>query len=76
MERDAYICIYIYIYMHTRVDAKPGLGEQFTIFTPVITVLKLTLGSAAITDVFVFNDSMEQMGLILDKIAFHTWGPI
>ena len=56
---DIYICIYIYAYIHTHMHLKPRLGEQFIILMPVITILNLTLGSVAITDVCFFNDPME-----------------
>ena len=52
-----YIHIDIYIYMHIYIHMctlKQWLGEQFTISVPVITMLNLTLGSAAITGEYVF----------------------
>ena len=54
MHINIYICIYIYAYIHTHVHSKAILGEQFTISMPVITMLNLTLDSAAITDECVF----------------------
>ena len=54
MHIDIYICIYICIYAYTCALKSNGLENKFTISMPVITMLNLTLGSAAITDECVF----------------------
>ena len=38
------------------------LGDKFTFLMPVITMLNLKLGSAVITDEWVFNDPMNKSG--------------
>ena len=74
---DIYICIYIYAYIHTHVHLKAMVWRTIYFFNASDHHVKFDTGQCCNNGrMCSLNDPMEQIGLILDKIKFHTWGPI
>ena len=77
MHINNYICIYIYAYIHTHVHLKAMVWRTIYYFNASDHHVKFDTGQCCNNGRMRFlNDPMEQIGLILDKIKFHTWGPI
>ena len=77
MHINIYMHIYIYAYIDTHVHLKAIVRRTIYYFNASDHHVKFDTGQCCNNRRMCFlNDPIEQIGLILDKIKFHTWGPI